>query len=65
MMEGLEQRQLLAGDSLVPVVDVPNFTTGPRNVGEVQAFAFHEAELTDQAGLNDSIVSARLCSLRT
>ena len=44
-MEGLEQRQLLAGDvpTLPPGFDFPTFTE-PRNIGTVQAFAFNESE---------------------
>ena len=57
MMEGLEDRRLLA-------VDLPTFT-GPREVGTVQAFAYQEQETSVQTGLNDAIATAELVPLGT
>ncbi|MFK8114500.1 MAG: Ig-like domain-containing protein [Rubripirellula sp.] len=66
MMEGLEQRQLLAGDILLP--NVPSgFAqfSGPRNVGTVQAASFIESETTTESGLNDFFGDADLVPLGT
>ena len=42
-MEGLEARQLLAGDIYLPDVDFNSYN-GPRNVGAVQALQLNERE---------------------
>jgi hypothetical protein len=56
-MEGLEKRELLAGN-------IPEFT-GPRNIGTVQAFAFRESETIAEAGENDFFQQADFVPLGT
>ncbi len=63
MMEGLEKRELLAVDVLIPTVpNIPQFT-GPRNLGTVQAFQFLESENISESGLNDANFNADLVPL--
>lgn len=66
MLEGLENRQLLAASVVpaTPVVDSTLFdNVAPRNIGTVQAFAVLEAEISGQSGANDSFESAQLIPL--
>lgn len=64
-MEGLEQRQLLAGDILLPnVSNIPTFT-GPRNVGTVQAATFIESESFGETDINDNYLTADFVPLGT
>ena len=64
LVEGLEQRQLLAAGigTQPPIINIPSFT-GPRNVGSVTAFQFSESEQAIETGLNDSFFSADLVPL--
>ncbi len=64
LVEGLEQRQLLAAGigTQPPVINVPTFT-GPRNVGSVTAFQFSESEQSAEIGINDSFFGADLVPL--
>ncbi|MCG8653542.1 MAG: Ig-like domain-containing protein, partial [Pirellulales bacterium] len=63
LVEGLEQRQLLAGDTL-PLIDPATLAVSPpRNIGTVPAVQFVESETTGQIGLNDSIVNAEVVPL--
>ena len=66
MVEGLEQRRLLAagagGNPTIPVVDVPTFT-GPRNIGSVAAFSFVESEGITDFNQNDTIFDADVVPL--
>ncbi len=67
MMEGLEQRQLLAVFTDLPTQPAPvvqEYTTA-RNIGAVQAFQFAESETTVQTGLNDYQSQADLVPLGT
>ncbi len=57
MMEGLEKRELLAGD-------IPEYT-GPRNIGTVQAFAFRESETIAESRQNDFFQQADFVPLGT
>ncbi|TWT80067.1 Dockerin type I repeat protein [Planctomycetes bacterium CA13] len=69
MMEGLEQRQLLAGDVsplTIPTVSASEVFTydGPRNVGAAtEAYIVQEAETAGTFGLNDSINAAQFIPL--
>ncbi len=56
VMEGLEDRRLLAG------VVLPSYS-GPRNIGTVQAVSVVESELSTQFGLNDSLQTADVINL--
>tara|TARA_R110002049_G_scaffold4601_6_gene32895 strand:+ start:100190 stop:105202 length:5013 start_codon:yes stop_codon:yes gene_type:complete len=63
IVEGLEQRQLLAA-GVVPTLppatslDLPAFTS-PRNVGTVPAFSASENEGASESGANDSFLTAQ------
>ena len=61
-MEGLEARQLLAGDIYLPDVDLDTYD-GPRNVGAVQALQMSEREQLNETGKNDVIGNAQLIPL--
>ena len=61
-MEGLEARQLLAGDIYLPDVDFNSYN-GPRNVGAVQALQLNEREQINESGKNDVIAKAELIPL--
>ncbi len=65
LMEGLEQRQLMAAGvvpTLPPNVNVPSFV-GPRNIGTVGAFVTTETEAIGQIGINDSFLTAQVLPL--
>ena len=61
-MEGLEARQLLAGDIYLPDVNL-NTYDGPRNIGSVQALQMNEREQLNESGKNDVIATAQLIPL--
>ena len=63
LVEGLEQRQLLAGGGFLPGGVLPTDFDGPRNVGTVQAFGYAERELSTTRGANDTINTAELVPL--
>ncbi len=67
MMEGLENRQLLAAVPVaLPAVDPALFAAvEPRNIGTVQAFAFNEGETAIQSGVNDTLQTANFVPLGT
>ncbi len=67
MMEGLEQRQLLAVITEPPTQAPPTLTefTMNRNIGAVQAFTVAEAELSNQRGVNDFQSNAQVIPLGT
>ncbi|TWU33713.1 Ig-like domain-containing protein [Novipirellula artificiosorum] len=63
MLEGLEQRQLLAGDlPLLSPNQIPTYD-GPRNIGSVQSFPFAETETSNTFGANDSYSTANYVPL--
>jgi hypothetical protein len=64
VMEGLEDRRLLAGLGNPSGVVLPTYS-GPRNIGTVQAVNVVESELSNQFGLNDSLFNADLINLGT
>jgi large repetitive protein len=66
MMEGLEQRRMMAGDILLPGnVTGPSTFTGPRNVGAVQAARFTESETFGETDGNDILSTADFVPLGT
>ena len=64
MMEGLEDRRLLAGIGEPSGVVLPTYS-GPRNIGTVQATPAVESELSNENGLNDSLFNADFINLGT
>ncbi|MFG0262091.1 MAG: adhesin, partial [Novipirellula sp. JB048] len=64
MLEGLEQRQMLAGDALSSIVSAAlNKYPEPRNLGTVPAFTVVETEAFDARGQNDSFATAQVLPL--
>lgn len=65
-MEGLEQRQLLAANSVFPTpFELLNTFSGPRNMGTIPAFIVSETEGAGTFGENDQIFGADFVPLGT
>ena len=67
VMEGLENRQLLAASVFpLPAVDPDLFLPQlPRNIGDVQAVTVTEGETAAQGGVNDTLGTATFLNLGT
>jgi len=64
-MEGLERRELLAGDLIIPTPTNLQVFSGPRNIGAVQSFQFFESETAQESGQNDFFNQADVVPLGT